>query len=66
MGEIEEALRWLDRAEKEGMDLSGIARGDDDLDPLRRDPGFRQRLARWEREHDDRKHKDKWKAAKDK
>jgi beta-lactamase regulating signal transducer with metallopeptidase domain/tetratricopeptide (TPR) repeat protein len=50
MGEVEEALRWLDRAEAEGMDLAGMARGDRDLDPLRSDRGFRERLDRWERE----------------
>jgi beta-lactamase regulating signal transducer with metallopeptidase domain/Flp pilus assembly protein TadD len=53
-GEIDAAFAWLDKSEKAGFEVWNHARWDEDLDPLRADPRYRELKARWkeeEREH---------------
>jgi beta-lactamase regulating signal transducer with metallopeptidase domain/tetratricopeptide (TPR) repeat protein len=62
LGNDDSALRHLTWAEQAGMDVDQVAPGDDDLEALRDNPEFRDRVARWEatRERDkESKHKQK-------
>jgi beta-lactamase regulating signal transducer with metallopeptidase domain len=49
-----EAMRWLDRADAEGMNLTFYIQTDSDLDPIRSDPRFRALKHRMEDETWDR------------
>jgi beta-lactamase regulating signal transducer with metallopeptidase domain/tetratricopeptide (TPR) repeat protein len=62
LGNDDSALRHLTWAEQAGMDVDQVAPGDNDLEALRDNPEFRDRVARWEatRERDkESKHKQK-------
>jgi beta-lactamase regulating signal transducer with metallopeptidase domain/Flp pilus assembly protein TadD len=49
-GEIDAAFEWLERAEGAGFEVWNSARRDDDLDPLRSDPRFKEYTKRWKAE----------------
>jgi tetratricopeptide (TPR) repeat protein len=61
-GETDAAFAWLDKSEKAGFEVWNYARWDEDLDPLRADPRYKELKKRWkekEREHnDDHDHND--------
>jgi hypothetical protein len=46
-GKIDTAFAWLDKSEKAGFHVGGSARWDEDLDPLRADPRWRELKKKW-------------------
>jgi len=52
-GKIDTAFAWLDKSEKAGFHVGGSARWDEDLDPLRADPRWRELKKKW-REQDEK------------
>jgi tetratricopeptide (TPR) repeat protein len=50
-GKVDTAFAWLDKSEKAGFHVGGSARWDDDLDPLKADPRWRELKKKW-REQD--------------
>jgi len=53
-GKIDVAFTWLDKSEKAGFEVWNSARWDEDLDPLRADPRWRELKKRWQ--EDERTH----------
>lgn len=49
LGRAEAALRWLQTAAERGFSLTATALRDADLDPVRREPGFAEAIAAFER-----------------
>lgn len=49
LGRAEAALRWLRAAAERGFSFTATARRDADLDPVRREPGFGEVIAAFER-----------------
>jgi phospholipase/carboxylesterase len=49
LGRAEAALRWLRAAAERGFSFTATARRDADLDPVRREPGFAEVIAAFER-----------------
>jgi beta-lactamase regulating signal transducer with metallopeptidase domain/Flp pilus assembly protein TadD len=52
-GKIDVAFAWLDKSEKAGFEVWNSARWDEDLDPLRADPRWRELKKRWQEEERD-------------
>jgi Flp pilus assembly protein TadD len=55
-GKVDTAYAWLDKAEKAGFEVGSSARWDEDLDPLKADPRWRELKKKWVEE--DRKRAD--------
>lgn len=53
-GKIDTAFAWLDKSEKAGFEVWNSARWDEDLDPLRADPRWKELKKRWQ--EDERTH----------
>ena len=49
-GEIDTAFAWLQKSETAGFEVWSHARWDEDLDPLRADPRYRELKKRWKEE----------------
>jgi tetratricopeptide (TPR) repeat protein len=49
-GKIDVAFNWLDKSEKAGFEVWNSARYDEDLDPLKADPRWRELKKRWREE----------------
>ncbi len=62
-GNVDEAFRWLDRADKAGFEVGEYAGSDSDLDALRSDPRYDALLDRWD-EKMAKEHRDKERAEK--
>ncbi len=62
-GDIDASFGYLKRADDAGMNLAGRARWDDDLDPLRADPRWKELNKKWRSES---KHSSDWDWGKDK
>lgn len=62
-GSVDEAFRWLDRADKAGFEVGEYVGSDTDLDALRSDPRYDALLDRWDekmaREHREKEKKEK-------
>lgn len=62
-GNVDEAFRWLDKADKAGFEVGEYAGSDSDLDALRDDPRYDDLLERWD-QNMARKHLEKEKTEK--
>ncbi len=49
-GKIDTAFAWLDKSAKAGFEVRNSARWDEDLDPLRADPRWRELKKKWREE----------------